>query len=55
MAKSSTLAVKDKKIKLHSYFDSLLPSEKRPFAHKLCELCEISEAPIIGSPDAASL
>lgn len=43
MVKSSTFEVKDKKITLRSYFDSLPPSEKRPFIRKICELCEVSE------------
>ena len=43
MAKTSTLEVKDEKITLRSYFDSLAPSEKRPFIRKICELCEVSE------------
>lgn len=43
MAKSSTLAVKDKKITLQSYFNSLDPSKRRPFVLKICDLCEVSE------------
>lgn len=43
MINTSTFEVKDKKITLKSYFDSLAPSEKRPFIRKICDLCEVSE------------
>lgn len=44
MEKTNTLEVKDEKITLRGYFDSLLPFERRPFVNKLSEACDVSEA-----------